>query len=284
MTSSDVTQIKMPAAAEAPPSEPVDKAAPSRPLTLAIDVGGTGLKASVLDTNDRLIADRVSVPTPYPLPPDRFVATIADLVKPLPTYDRVSVGFPGVVRKGRIITAPQFSTVRGLGSPVDPLLLKAWSGFEIADGLEKALGKPTRVANDADLQGLAVVSGVGLEFVVTFGTGVGTALFFDGILAPHLELAHVPFRKGETFNDQLGEAALGHIGPKRWRRRVTAALEIFRILTNFDHCYLGGGNSRHLKGKVHEPYSVVDNIAGILGGIRLWDDERSIEHGRSTST
>lgn len=135
-----------------------------------------------------------------------------------------------------------------------------------------------RVANDADLQGLAVVSGKGLEFVVTLGTGVGTALFYDGMLAPHLELAHVPFRKGETFNEQLGNATLEKIGPKRWRRRVLVALDIFRTLTNFDHCYLGGGNSRHLKGRVAEPYSVVDNVAGILGGLRLWDPGRSIDH------
>lgn len=279
MTNGGVAPIGASAQSDASAPESGEKPAPSRPLTLSIDVGGTGLKASVLDTNDRLVADRVSIPTPYPLPPERFVSTLADLVRPLPSYERVSVGFPGVVRKGIVLTAPQFSAVRGLGSPVDSGLEKAWSGFAITDAMTKALGKPTRVANDADLQGLAVVSGVGLEFVVTFGTGVGTALFFDGILAPHLELAHVPFRKGKTFNEQLGEAALAKIGPKRWRRRVHSALEVFRVLTNFDHCFLGGGNSRHLKGKVHDPYSVVDNIAGILGGLRLWDDERSIEHG-----
>ncbi|HLX78751.1 MAG TPA: ROK family protein [Acidimicrobiales bacterium] len=280
MTNSDVARIDVSTTAPEPTPDPAERTAPTRPLTLSIDVGGTGLKASVLDTADRLVADRVSVPTPYPLPPERFVSTLVELVRPLPSYDRVSVGFPGVVRKGRVITAPQFSAARGLGSPVDPALLKAWTGFEIADSLAKAFGKPTRVANDADLQGLAVVSGTGLEFVVTFGTGVGTAMFFDGVLAPHLELAHIPFRKGETFNDQLGEEALAKIGPKRWRRRVTVALEVFRVLTNFDHCYLGGGNSRHLKGKVRDPYSVVDNLAGILGGLRLWDDERSMEHGR----
>ena len=278
MTDDEVTRIGTPPAAAPTKKSAAVTGTPTPPLTLAIDVGGTGLKASVLDTSDRLVADRVTVATPYPLPPDRFVSTLADLVKPLPAYDRISVGFPGVVRKGRVITAPQFSCIRGLGSPEDPALVKAWTGFSIADALAKRLGKPTRVANDADLQGLAVVSGNGVEFVVTFGTGVGTALFYDGILAPHLELAHVPFRKGETFNEQLGEAAFAKIGPKRWRRRVTEALEIFRVLTNFDHCYLGGGNSRHLKGKVHDPYSVVDNIAGILGGLRLWDNSRTIEH------
>jgi polyphosphate glucokinase len=252
--------------------------APKRPFTLALDLGGTGLKGSVLDTEDRMVADRVSVPTPYPLAPERLVDTLVGLVRPLPSFERVSVGFPGVVRKGHVLTAPQYSTEKGLGSRVLPDLVKKWRGFPLADELSKRFSAPARVANDADLQGLGVVSGKGLEFVVTFGTGVGTALFYDGMLAPHLELAHIPFRKGETFNDQLGNEALETIGPKRWRRRVLKALEIFQVLTNFDHCYLGGGNSRHLKGKVEEPYSVVDNIAGILGGIRLWEPGRSIEH------
>ncbi|HXZ83121.1 MAG TPA: ROK family protein [Acidimicrobiales bacterium] len=248
---------------------------PRRPYTLAIDAGGIGLKASVLDAEGRLVADRVRVSTPYPLPPRRFIATLAELVRPLPAYDRVSVGLPGVVRKGRVVASPpQYVTARGLGSEVDPQLVAAWKGFEIAEALAEQFGRPTRVANDADLQGLAVVTDTGLEFVVTFGTGVGTALFFDGVLAPHLELSNHPFRKGETYNDQLGEAALKRIGPERWRRRVMAALENFRVLTNFDHCYLGGGNSRHLRGVVNEPYSVVDNLAGIIGGVRLWDDTR----------
>jgi polyphosphate glucokinase len=251
---------------------------PQRPFTLALDIGGTGLKGSVLDTGDRMVADRVSVPTPYPLPPDRLISTLAELVRPLPSFERVSAGFPGVVRKGVVLTAPQFSTERGLGSRVLPELVEKWKGFALADAFQERFGVPTRVANDADLQGLAVVSGKGLEFVVTLGTGIGTALFYDGMLAPHLELAHVPFRKGETFNEQLGNATLERIGPKRWRRRVFAALEVFRTLTNFDHCYLGGGNSRHLKGRVEEPYSIVDNVAGILGGLRLWDPGRSIEH------
>ncbi|MGB9111790.1 MAG: ROK family protein [Acidimicrobiales bacterium] len=274
----DTTAPKGATAATKTPAPSADERAPKRPFTLALDLGGTGLKGSVLDSTDKMVADRVSVATPYPLPPERLVDTLADLVRPLPSFERVSAGFPGVVRKGRVLTAPQFTTEKGLGSRIEPELVKKWTGFPLADELSKRFSRPTRIANDADLQGLGVVSGDGLEFVVTLGTGVGTALFYDGILAPHLELAHIPFRKGETFNDQLGNSTLEKIGPKRWRRRVFMALEVFRTLTNFDHCYLGGGNSRLLKGKVAEPYSVVDNIAGILGGLRLWDPRRSIEH------
>jgi polyphosphate glucokinase len=267
----DATQVGIPKRNRTHSDKSVSGTVLARPLTLAIDAGGTGLKAAVLDTTGHLAADRVNIPTPYPLGPKRFVSTIADLVHPLPLYERISVGFPGVVRNGRVLTAPQFSTEHGLGSLEVPALIRAWSGFPLADTLSDHFGKPTRVINDADLQGLAVISGTGVEFVVTLGTGVGTALFSDGVLAPHLELAHVPFRKGETFNEQLGEAALKRIGLKRWQRRVVEALEVFRVLTNFDHCFLGGGNSRYLKSKIREPYSIVDNIAGILGGIRLWD-------------
>jgi polyphosphate glucokinase len=245
---------------------------PTGPLTLSIDVGGTGLKASVLDAADRMVADRVHVDTRYPLSPDDFVSALADLVRPLPHFDRIAVGFPGVVRRGHILTAPHFVTAHGPGSAIVPELVKAWTDFPAADRLAERLGKPTRIANDADLQGLAVVKGRGLEFVVTLGTGVGTALFLDGVLAPHLELAHQPFRKGDTYNEQIGEAALQRIGLKKWRTRSKKALDNFARLVNFDHCYIGGGNGRHLAGHLDESrYQIVDNVAGILGGIRLWE-------------
>jgi hypothetical protein len=94
----------------------VDVLAPRGPFTLAVDVGGTGLKASVLDADGRMVADRVRVDTTYPLPPETLVAALEKLVRPLPAYERVSVGFPGVTRGGRILTAPHFVTVHGPGS------------------------------------------------------------------------------------------------------------------------------------------------------------------------
>ena len=245
--------------------------APVRPATLAIDVGGTGLKASVLDASGKLVADRVRVVTTYPCPPDGLVDKLAALVAPLPVFDRVSVGFPGVVRKGIVLTAPHFVTRSGPGSPVVAKLLAAWTGFDLAGALTNRLGRPVRVANDADLQGLDVVSGSGLEFVVTLGTGVGTALLLDGKLAPHLELAHHPFRKGEDYNDQLGEAALRSIGAKKWRKRVEEAFANFHTLVNYDRLYVGGGNARILDGHVGPSVTIVDNVAGILGGIKLWE-------------
>ena len=248
------------------------------PSTRAFDIGGTGLKGSVLDPAGTMLADRVRVHTTYPLPPTGeggLVPALAALAAKLPAPDRVSAGFPGMVRGGRVLSAPHFVTTSGPGSAVDPKLEKAWVGFDLAGALEKALGKPTKVANDADVQGAAVVKGRGLEFVVTLGTGFGTAVFLDGQLLPHLEIAHQPFRKGETYNDQLGERTRKEIGDHRWNRRVRKAIEVLDGLLFFDHLYLGGGNARrvvrdHL-GDFSDRTTVVDNTAGILGGIKLWE-------------
>lgn len=148
--------------------------------------------------------------------------------------------------------------------------MKAWDHFDLAGTLERTWQRPTRVLNDADLQGLDVVSGRGVELVVTLGTGVGTAIFEDGRLAPHLELAHHPFRKGESYNDQLGAAARKRIGNKRWNRRLGKAINTLRALTLFDHLYLGGGNAEHADLPFPDDVTVIDPNAGILGGLKLW--------------
>jgi polyphosphate glucokinase len=247
------------------------------PYTLSIDVGGTGLKANVLGAAGTLVADRVKVPTTYPMPPDRMVEQLTGLAAKLPEVDRVSCGFPGMVRNGHVLSAPHFVTKDGPGTPVVPELVTAWSGFDLASALSNAIGKPCRVANDADVQGAAVVQAKGFEAVITLGTGVGTAFFMDGRLLPHLELAHQEFRKGQTFNEQLGEPVRKKIGDKRWNGRVRKAIAYFDALTFFDHLFIGGGNAPRINrrdlGEVLERLTVVDNSAGILGGIKLWDAE-----------
>jgi polyphosphate glucokinase len=116
------------------------------------------------------------------------------------------------------------------------------------------------------------VSGTGLEFIITLGTGFGTGLFYQGQLMPHLEIAHQPFRKGETYNDQLGEAARKEIGEERWNKRVHKAIVNLRALLFFDHLYMGGGNSRRVnRAQLDDDVTIVDNTAGILGGIKLWE-------------
>jgi polyphosphate glucokinase len=265
---------------KAPPAPAAKQAAdagaaavgPVRPTTLAIDIGGTGLKASVLDADGKLVADRVRVATPHPCPTKALIDALATLIAPLPSFGRVSVGFPGVVRKGVVLTAPHLVARHGTPkSPPVPKLVAEWAGFDLETALSERFGRPVRVINDADLQGLDVVSGSGLEFVVTLGTGVGTALFLDGRLAPHLELSHHPFRKGETYDEQLGDATLRRIGFKKWQKRLEEALGNFQRLINYDRLYIGGGNARLLVGHLDPSVTIVDNLAGILGGIKLWE-------------
>jgi polyphosphate glucokinase len=241
------------------------------PFTLAFDIGGTGLKAGVLDARGRLVAPRARVPTQYPCPPERMIRALVGLTRGLPQFDRVAAGFPGMVREGKVLTAPHFVTRSGPETEVLPRLLRAWTQYDLARALSRALHKPARVANDADVQGAAVIKGRGLELVLTLGTGLGTALFWKGRLLPHLELAHHPFRKGETYNEQVGERARKRIGNKRWRRRVRKAIDTLRALTFFDHCYVGGGNARRL-GALPDDVAVVSNDAGLVGGLALWDE------------
>src|SRR3954462_7551223 len=143
----------------------------SGPRTLAIDVGGTGLKAVVLDPEGEMISERVRVETPYPCPPSVLLDELDKLAKNQPEYDRVSVGFPGAIRRGRVREVPAFSR-RAPGEGPDRKLVAQWGGVAVEEALQKRFGKPTRVANDADVQGCAVVTGRGMEMVVTLGTGV----------------------------------------------------------------------------------------------------------------
>jgi polyphosphate glucokinase len=241
--------------------------------TLAIDIGGTGLKATVLDENGEMIVERARVETPKPCPPPVLLEAIEALVSPLPASSRVSVGFPGVVRKGVILTA------HNLGQD-------EWAGFDLRTALSDRLGKPVQVKNDADLQGLGAIHGVGVEMVITLGTGFGSALFDDGWTAPHLELAHHPFRKGQTYEEQLGAQALEQVGKKRWNRRVQKAIDTLRAMVMFDRLYIGGGNSKKISFDLAADVEIVSNDLGMRGGIWLWRKDRGGSHeanGASTS-
>ncbi|MEN9358573.1 MAG: hypothetical protein RL095_108 [Verrucomicrobiota bacterium] len=225
--------------------------------TLAIDIGGTGLKACLLDEEGEMMTEKVRLDTPEDCPPAEMLKLLAELVKPLGVFDRVSLGFPGVVRGGRILSAAN------LGE-------KPWLGFELGAALESALGKPVKVMNDADVQGLGAISGKGVEMVITLGTGFGSSLFEDGRLCAHLELAHHPFRKGETYEQQLGKLALKAVGESRWNRRVEKAIGTLRGLTYFDRLYIGGGNAKKISFKLPPDVSLVSNELGMRGGIWLW--------------
>ncbi|HTS21013.1 MAG TPA: ROK family protein [Casimicrobiaceae bacterium] len=261
--------------------EPAKSPRGGAPHTLAIDIGGTHLKASVLDRAGREIVPRVEAATPHPAPPAAVVPLLVELVQALPRYDRVSVGFPGVVSRGRIITAPNLDTAH-------------WRGFPLAGELAKRLRRPVRVLNDAEVQGLGVIEGRGLECVLTLGTGLGSALYRDGELMPHLELGQHPIRKGKTYDQYVGSAALARKGDAKWNRRVLRMIGVVRTLLNFDRLYLGGGDAARLRLELPADVTIVSNEAGITGGIRLWDpaldrffppvDRRAARTSRSART
>jgi polyphosphate glucokinase len=245
---------------------------PGLPRTLSFDIGGTGLKASVLSSHGELLHEPVRTPTPYPLRPEQLVAALVGLTTGLPTFQRVSAGFPGMMRGGRILSAPHFISPTGPEGKPSADLVEAWRDFDLQSALATALGQPCRAANDADVQGSALVKGQGLELVITLGTGVGTALFWEGKLAPHLELAHHPLGKGaKNYNEVLGEAVREKVGNKKWNARVAGTLAILKALVFYDHCYIGGGNSKRVTIALPPDVSLADNTAGILGGIKLWE-------------
>ena len=224
---------------------------------LTLDIGGTTIKATVLDPAGKQLQDYKKVQTPDHATPEKVIEAIQELIIDFPAYDRVSVGFPGYVKKGIVFTAPNLGT-------------EIWKGFNLKKRIGDALQKPVRLINDADMQGLGVVSGEGLEMVVTLGTGFGTALLQDGHLLPHLELAHHSVTKNKTYDDYIGDHAIKNIGEKKWNERMKRVLDMLKIVFNYDKLYIGGGNSSKLTIKLDENMKIVTNEEGIKGGARLW--------------
>lgn len=224
--------------------------------TLTVDIGGSGVKAMILDEAGKSLTERSRVETPQPPKPDAVIDAIAQLATKQGDFDRVSVGFPGVVRGGITETAVN----------LDP----DWIKFDLATVLSQRLGKPVRVANDADMQGLGAISGKGVELVITLGTGFGSALFLDGKLVPNLEMGHHEFRKGETYEEQLGRAALDKAGEKKWNNRLEKAIASLEHLFNYDYLYIGGGEAKKVTLQLPSNVKIVPNISGLLGGIALW--------------
>ena len=228
---------------------------------LAIDIGGTGIKAMLLDGNGKPSSERLRVDTPHPATPIRVLDAIDGLVQQVPQFDRVSVGFPGVVKHGATWTAAN----------LDP----RWTGYELEKVLVRKYKRPVRIANDAAVQGYAAIRGKGVELVITLGTGFGSSLFTDGHLVPGLELAHHPWRKNKTYEEYLGKKALEKHGRRRWNRNVEKAIDQLQSLFNFDHLFIGGGNAENIDFKLPRHVTRVPNTDGLLGGAALWLDPNS---------
>lgn len=228
------------------------------PVTLAIDVGGTGIKGLLLNARGKPIGERIRVETPHPATPEAVLNVLDVIATQIGKFDRVSLGFPGVVKHGATLTAHN----------LDP----NWIGFDFESVIERRWKKPVRVANDAAVQGFGAIHGKGVELVITLGTGFGSSLFIKGRLVPGLELAHHPWRKGKTYEDDLGIRGLRKHGRKRWNKLLERAIGQLERLFNYDHLYIGGGNATRVNFALPKHVTRVPNEDGLLGGAALWRD------------
>jgi len=210
----------------------------------------------LLDSAGKPASERQRVATPAVPTPDLVLEGLDELKNSLGKFDRVSVGFPGVIKHGITYTAVN--------------LHPAWADFALQLELEKRWKKPVRAANDADLQGYGAIQGDGVELTLTLGTGLGAGLFTSGHLCPGLELGHHPWRKGKTYEDFLGRRGLDKYGKKRWNKYLLEAIEQTDKLFNWDHLYLGGGNTKKIEFELPQNVHIVPNEAGLLGGVALW--------------
>ena len=211
---------------------------------LVIDVGGTHVK--VLATGHKQRVEFASGPK---LTPAKMIATVRAATAAW-KYDAVSIGYPGAVVHGRPISEP-----RHLGS--------GWVGFDF----KKAFGRPVKILNDAAMQALGSYRG-GRMLFLGLGTGLGSALIVDNVLEP-MELAHLPYKKGRTYEDYVGLAGLERQGKKKWRHQVNEVVRQLRNAVQADYAVLGGGNARLLK-KLPPGMRLGNNANAFQGGFRLW--------------
>jgi polyphosphate glucokinase len=183
------------------------------------------------------------------LTPRRMVAKVLALNGDL-KFDVISIGYPGVVVHGKIITEP-YNLGRG------------WVGFDF----RKAFGRPTQIMNDAAMQAIGSYEG-GRMLFLGLGTGLGTALIVDDVVAP-MELAHLPFKRGRTYEDYVGDRGRRRLGQKKWRKVVADIVEQLRKALEADYVVLGGGNARKLK-KLPKNARLGNNDFAFIGGFRVW--------------
>ncbi len=243
--------------------------------TLTVDCGGTGIKASVLDKGGKVLIDFPYLKTPYPLSPSKLISIIDDFVKADNRIKRVTVGLPGMIRGGKVIVIPHYVNSSGPRGVVDPHLKKAWYGFDMQSMLKKKIKLPTLVLNDAEVHAAAVIAGKGLETVLTFGTGLGSAIFSDGVIAPHLEISHATIRYGKSIDSWIGEQARRRLGNQLWSRRVKSLIQELYPMIIWDKLYIGGGNAQRISKSALKSFDykvkIIPNSAGVTGGVKAWD-------------
>jgi polyphosphate glucokinase len=211
---------------------------------LVVDVGGTNVKMRV--SGHRAMRKFTSGPA---LTPQKMVAQVRALTTDW-RYDALSIGYPGVVLRGKIVVEPHN-------------LASGWVGF----AFPKAFGKPVRVINDAALQAIGSYRS-GRMLFLGLGTGLGSALIIDGVVAP-TELAHLPYKRGRTFEEYVGERSRKRLGPKKWRKAVADIVERLSTALEVDEVVIGGGNARRLM-RLPKKARRVANSRAFIGGVRLW--------------
>jgi predicted NBD/HSP70 family sugar kinase len=216
---------------------------------LVIDVGGTHVKLRATGHKRQ-----IEIPSGSKMSANKMVATVRKIIAGW-KYDVITIGYPGPVLHGHIVSEPH-----NLGP--------GWVTFNF----KKAFGCPVKIINDAAMQALGSYEGRRMLFL-GLGTGLGSAMIVDGVLEP-MELAHLPYKKGRTYEDYVGLAGLKRLGKKKWRRHVNDVVKQLKTALEADYVVLGGGNARLLK-KLPSGTRVGDNANAFRGGLRLWSRSRS---------
>jgi polyphosphate glucokinase len=211
---------------------------------LVIDVGGTHVKVRVTGQKNRL-----EIPSGLTMTANKMVVAVRKIIAGW-KYDVITIGYPGLVLHGRIVSEPH-----NLGH--------GWVKFDF----KKAFGRPVKIINDAAMQALGSYEGRRMLFL-GLGTGLGSAMIVDGVLEP-MELAHLPYKKGRTYEDYVGLAGLKRLGKKKWRRHVRDVVGQLKSALEADYVILGGGNAKLLK-KLPPDSELGDNANAFRGGLRLW--------------
>ena len=241
-------------------------------FTLSIDCGGSFIKSCVLDQEGTMHAAPSRVETPYPLSTDRFLDTLSEIANSLPQAFRATVGIPGMIRNGVVVSTPHYINEAGPHTRLSPELQAEWWGFDAQAAIAKKLGIPTRVFNDAEVHAAGVITGTGLEVVMTLGTGLGFSVFHGGKLSPHFELSHATVRRNTTYDTWIGDRERRRMGNTFWSRRVRLMVSELRPVFLWDRLYIGGGNSHSIQQRdlalMGDDIVIVPNSAGVAGGVR----------------
>jgi polyphosphate glucokinase len=217
---------------------------------LVLDIGGTHIK--VRASNRKEV---VKIPSGPSMTPKSMMAEVRKRTQDW-RYDVVTIGYPGAVLHGRIASNPH-----NLG--------QGWVGFDF----RRAFGKPIKIINDAAMQALGSYRRKRMLFL-GLGTGLGSAMIVDGILEP-MELAHLPYKKGRTYEEYVGQTGLTRLGKKKWRECVNDVVERLQTALQVDYVVVGGGNARLLK-RLPPGSELGDNANAFRGGCRIWSAFRKV--------